>query len=73
MNQLVRAIRATYNFFAGDAIILTAVVVAFIAGAVLQSVAHLANVPLAVVFVGVIVLGLVLTLARELRGRPRSG
>ena len=72
MNALLRGIKATYNFFAGDAIILGAVALAFALGLFLERVVGAANVLVAVVFVLLIVLGLTLTLSREQRGRPRS-
>lgn len=69
MDALVNAIKAAYNFFAGDAIILAAVVVAFGLGSVLAHVAHVSNVVLVVIFLVIIVGGLVTTLGRELAGR----
>jgi hypothetical protein len=66
MNRIVSAAKATYNFFAGDAIILTAVLLAFILGLVLVHAAHAPNPLVAVVFIALIVGGLVLTLRREL-------
>jgi hypothetical protein len=71
MNPIVRAIKATYNFFAGDMIILGAVIAAFVIGALLVNVVHTPNVVNALVFIAFIVGGLSLTLGRELRGRPR--
>ena len=72
MNRILGAARATYNFFAGDAILLTAVALAFIVGTLLI---HVFNAPTplsAVVFVAFIVGGLVTTLSRELQGRQRA-
>ncbi len=66
MNQIVSAAKATYYFFAGDAIILSAVLLAFVLGFVLVHVAHAPNPLVAVVFIVLIVGGLVLTLSREL-------
>jgi hypothetical protein len=66
MNQIASAAKATYNFFAGDAIILSAVLLAFVLGLVLVHVAHAPNPLVAVVFIALIVGGLVLTLSREL-------
>jgi hypothetical protein len=66
MNRIVSAVKATYYFFAGDAIILCAVLLAFLLGYVLAHVAHAPNPLVAVVFIGLIVGGLVLTLSREL-------
>lgn len=73
MQQIVGFLKATYNFFSGDAILLSAGVIAFAAGWALT---HLAGgVPLtvvAVVFVAVITAGLVITLNREIAGRARQ-
>lgn len=66
MNRVVSAVKAAYNFFAGDAIILSAVLLAFVLGFVLVQVAHAPNPLVAVVFIALIVGGLVLTLSREL-------
>ena len=71
MNRVTGAIKATYNFFAGDMIILVAVIVAFILGALLYNVAHAPNPVTAMVFVAFIVGGLVVTLRRERGDRPR--
>ncbi len=66
MNRVVSAVKATYYFFAGDAIILSAVLLAFLLGLVLVHVAHAPNPLVAVVFIALVVGGLVLTLSREL-------
>ncbi|HEY7092416.1 MAG TPA: hypothetical protein VH393_04515 [Ktedonobacterales bacterium] len=71
MNAIVRGLKATYNFFAGDAILLVAVALAFLLAFALER-ASLPNALVAVLFVACIVGGLVTTLARELRGRPRQ-
>ena len=71
MNAIVRGLKATYNFFAGDAILLIAVALAFLLAFALER-ASLRNELVAVVFVARIVGGLVTTLARELHGRPRQ-
>lgn len=71
MNRIAGALKATYNFFAGDAIILGGVALAFIIGTLLVRVIQAPNALSALVFVALIVGGLVLTLGRELRGRPR--
>jgi hypothetical protein len=72
MNAIMRAVKATYNFFAGDAIILSAVVVAFILGAVLARAAHAPNALVAVLFVAIIAGGLIATLSRELAANRKS-
>lgn len=71
MNAIVRALKATYNFFAGDAILLVATALAFALGLLLVHLFAAPNPLVAVVFVGCIVGGLALTLGRELRGRER--
>jgi hypothetical protein len=71
LNAIVRGLKATYNFFAGDAILLIAVLVAFLLAFALER-ADLPNLLIAAVFVACIVGGLVTTLAREVRGRPRQ-
>ncbi len=72
MNRITKAAKAAYNFFAGDAIILTAVIVAFVAAGLLVNAAHAPNVLSAVVFIALIVAGLATTLGREIAGRPRQ-
>jgi hypothetical protein len=71
VNAIVRGLKATYNFFAGDAILLVAVAIAFVLAFALER-ASMPNQLVAIVFVACIVGGLVTTLARELRGRPRQ-
>ena len=71
MNRVTRAIKATYNFFAGDAIILSAVIIAFLVGAGLARAIHAPNQLVAVLFVLLIIGGLATTLGRELAGRPK--
>jgi hypothetical protein len=72
VNAIVGAVKAAYNFFAGDAIILTSVIVAFILCAVLARAMHAPNVLVAVIFFVLIAGGLLATLSRELAGRPRA-
>lgn len=72
MNAIMRAIKATYNFFAGDMILLSAAAVAFVVGLLLAHAVAAPNPVVALVFVGCIVGGLALTLGRELRGRARQ-
>lgn len=71
MNRITGAIKATYNFFAGDMIILVAVIAAFVLVALLVHVVQTANPVSAVVFVVFIVGGLTVTLRRERGDRPR--
>lgn len=72
MNRITGAVKATYNFFAGDAILLVAVLAAFVIGRLLVGAARAPNALVAVIFVALIVGGLATTLGRELRGRPRQ-
>ena len=72
MNRVTGAIKATYNFFSGDAITLAATFIAFALGLLLEKVFQAPNAFVAVVFVAVIVAGLVTTLRREIAGRPRA-
>ena len=72
MSRITGAIKAAYNFFSGDAIILSAVIVAFILGALMAQAFKAPNVVVALVFVAIIVAGLATTLSRELIGRKRS-
>ena len=69
MSRLRNALLAAYNFFAGDAIILVAVPLAFIVAALLVAVVHAPNVVAALVFVVLLVAGLATTLGREALGR----
>lgn len=68
MNPIFRALKATYNFFAGDAIILAAVVIAFGLVSILANAAHVTGAILYVLFIAIVVGGLVTTLGRELAG-----
>ncbi len=71
MNRIVGILKSTYNFFAGDAIILGAVIIAFALAAILIRAAHAPNALTGLLFIVCIVAGLVLTLSREVAGRPR--
>ncbi len=72
MSKIADFLHAAYYFFAGDAILLTAVAVAFIVAALLTHVANLTNMVTGVIFIAIIVAGLVTTEAREIAGRPRT-
>jgi len=72
MSRIMGAVKAAYNFFAGDAILLVAVLAAFVIGGLLVRAVKAPNVLVAVIFVALIVGGLATTLGRELRGRPRQ-
>lgn len=73
MTRVIGVLKATYAFFAGDAILLAAVLLAFGLAALLGKAAHAPNVLVAIIFIALIVGGLALTLGRELRGRQRGG
>lgn len=72
MNAILRALKATYNFFSGDAILLAATAIAFVLGALLIHALAAPNALVAIIFVALIVAGLALTLGREALGRPRQ-
>ena len=69
MRSILRALKAVYDFFTGDAIMLSGTVLAFAAAFFLVRADRPAAA--AVVFIVLIVAGLVATLAREVAGRPR--
>jgi len=72
MKRVTGALKATYNFFSGDAITMCATLLAFALGLLLTKVLHAPNTLVATVFVFIIVAGLVTTLWREVAGRPRA-
>ena len=71
MKPILNALKATYFFFAGDAILLVAVLLAFAIATLLARLTMTPNPLVAIIFVGLIVGGLALTLGRELGGRKR--
>jgi hypothetical protein len=70
MRRLGRALKAVFDFFTGDAIMLGTTVAAFVAAFILVRTARSGGVA-AVVFIFLIVAGLVATLVRELMDRSR--
>jgi len=72
MNAIVRGLRATYNFFAGDAILLGATALAFVAAFLLGRMPGTPAAVPAVLIIAAIVCGLAATLGREVAGRPRQ-
>ncbi|HEY7850100.1 MAG TPA: hypothetical protein VIC27_11525 [Ktedonobacterales bacterium] len=72
MDRVLGALKATYNFFSGDAILLSAAVITFLLGLLLAQVVKAPNALVAVVFVAIVVLGLFVTLRREVASRPRQ-
>jgi len=76
MNRIVNVIKATYNFFVGDAILLAAVVIAFGLGTIILRVLtspsfDVRNVIAAVALIAIVVAGLATTLGRELVSRKK--
>ncbi len=69
MRGFFKPFKAIYDFFAGDAIILAFVAAAFVGSAILARLTNAPNAAIAGILVGLTVLGLVLTLIREARGR----
>jgi hypothetical protein len=72
MERVLGALKATYNFFSGDAILLTAVIITFLLGLLLAQSLHAPNALVAILFVLIVVAALVVTLRREIAGRPRQ-
>ncbi len=72
MERVLGALKATYNFFSGDAILLSATIIAFGLALLLARVVNAPNALVAVLFVAIIIGGLVVTLGREIAGRPRQ-
>lgn len=72
MDRIVGALKATYNFFSGDAILLSAVIVAFLLGLLLIQALHAPSLVVGVLFLVIIVGALFTTLRREVAGRPRQ-
>ena len=72
MTRILNALKATYNFFSGDAILLSAAIIAFALGLLLTRTLNAPNALVGVVFVAIMVAGLAITLGREVAGRPRQ-
>lgn len=72
MDRVVGALKATYNFFSGDAILLSAVIVAFLLGLLLIQTLHASSLVVGVIFLAIIVGALFTTLRREVAGRSRQ-
>jgi hypothetical protein len=73
MSRILAVLKAPYNFFAGDAIILSGVVIAFVVAFILERALGASGRQLVtgVVFVALILLSLSVSLARERPERPR--
>lgn len=65
MDRILGALKATYNFFSGDAIVLGMVAVAFIATYLLETFGPRDSWLPGALFVVLILLGITLTLGRE--------
>ncbi len=72
MNRALCALKATYNFFSGDAVLLSAAILTFLLGYLLAQVLKAPNALVAVAFVAIVVIGLCVSLGREVAGRPRQ-
>jgi predicted lysophospholipase L1 biosynthesis ABC-type transport system permease subunit len=65
MRRVVGALKATYKFFSGDAIVLSMVIVAFVVAYALERFLAGNQLVAGAVFVALILLGITLTLGRE--------
>lgn len=72
MNTILRAVKAIYNFFAGDMFILASVIAAFVVASLLLGHTTLPNAVVAVIFVALIASGLAVSLGHEVSGRGHS-
>lgn len=72
MDRIMAAAKATYMFFSGDAITLTATLVAFALAWLLVNQTGAPQDATGVLLLVIIVAGLVITLWREIAGRPRA-
>lgn len=66
MKSIIRVLKSIYDFFAGDAILLVAVALAFGLAAFLSRATHEENLLVVAAFVGLIIIGLITTVGREL-------
>ncbi len=72
MSRILNALKATYNFFSGDAILLSAAIIAFALGLLLARALAAPNLLVGIGFIVIIVAGLAVTLGREIAGRTRQ-
>jgi hypothetical protein len=72
VNKALQALKATYNFFAGDVSILVGASVAFVSAFLLVRYAHAPNALVAVLFVVFLLAGLTDSVNRETGGRSVS-
>ena len=71
-SSLTQALKAIYDFFAGDVSILAGTSVAFVGAFLLLRWGHASNALVAVLFVAFLLAGLVDSLNREIGGRGES-
>jgi hypothetical protein len=69
VNKVQRAIKAAYNFFAGDVSILVGTSIAFVGAFLLRRFAHTPNALVGLLFVAFLLAGLTDSLNREVVGR----
>jgi hypothetical protein len=69
LSRITSVVKAAYNFFVGDAVILIAVTSAFVVGEILIHALSVANPIAAIAMITIIVAGLAATLGRERAGR----
>jgi hypothetical protein len=72
VNNVLQALKAIYNFFAGDTSILAGASVAFVGAYLLLRWGHAPNALVAVLFVAFLLAGLVDSVNRETGGRDAS-
>ena len=72
VNTVLQALKAIYDFFAGDISILAGTSVAFVGAFLLLRWGHASNALVAVLFVAFLLAGLVDSLNREIGGRGES-
>jgi hypothetical protein len=72
MDSILGALKATYNFFSGDAIVLTAVAVAFVVAYLLERLNPHNQWAPGILFVVLILLGITVTLGRERASARRN-
>jgi len=68
VRKVLQALKAIYDFFAGDVSILTGATVAFVSAFVLLRYAHAPNALVAILFVAFLLAGLIESLSREMGG-----
>jgi uncharacterized membrane protein len=75
MDRIVGAVRAVYNFFVGDPILLTGTLVLFVVVGLITHFAKSVSTPLSVVLGIVLIAGVILSLSLSLmrETRPKKG